>query len=203
MSEWFRKIIDKKSPVDDKLAQILEFIQNMMQIIIKIPEIVDGNLDKIHEREFQKTAQLRKKLWHGSDEPLEIGQIIQFSGPNRFSQTTTNIAFVEEKLEEIRKKVNPNAPSRFNCIFLTNDEEVLEDMGFEYVYEVKILPGSNVFYADYIILNDIWSKPLHDEELEQLIEKYWQGGDGSEILIEGGIKIVDADSENPDQYGGY
>jgi hypothetical protein len=127
--------------------------------------------------------------WHGSDTFLPIGKVLQFNGNNKFHGNFKSDE-IEILLEKVRLEVNPTAPSRFNCIFVTNSDWVLENMNYNYIYAISLLRGAKIFQTSYQQINRIWNKPMTDEELHDAMVIYWRGGDGSETLVSGGIRII-------------
>ena len=78
-------------------------------------------------------------LYHRSMDKYKMGDIIN---PEKRPEAEKGEShwlskkFTEKKLEEYRKKINPNAPSRFNCVFFS----IVPRSAFTgkgYLYEVK------------------------------------------------------------------
>ena len=78
-------------------------------------------------------------LYHRSFDKFKVGDIIDPSvkfGDAKNGAHWLKSNFMEEKLEEARKNINPTAPSRFNCVYTS----VIPNSAFSgkgYLYEVK------------------------------------------------------------------
>jgi hypothetical protein len=60
MAEEFAGFINasREGPVRDQVAQLSEIVENIMQLILKIPDMVDGSLNAIRDQIAQVNAQV-------------------------------------------------------------------------------------------------------------------------------------------------
>ena len=60
MAEEFAGFINasREGPVRDQVAQLSEIVENIMQLILKIPDMVDGSLNAFRSQLAQVTTQV-------------------------------------------------------------------------------------------------------------------------------------------------
>jgi len=110
---------------------------------------------------------------------------------------------VEDFLEETRLRVNPQAPSRLACFFVSADRESAELRSSELrnnrkIYPCRVLLDGNVYVADIRTFDKLMNNPCSGV----LAEQYWTSMDdlGSidksyrEILVGGSLYFPDWES---------
>jgi hypothetical protein len=99
---------------------------------------------------------------------------------------------IEDQLEEIRKRVNPTAPSRNGCIFLSPDA----DGWGQNEYKCEVEATGKILIADYEIYSRFadmcrgYYGRVDPEEIIEYMEQYWTNGAYSPEIILQGSAIV-------------
>lgn len=101
----------------------------------------------------------------------------------------------ERVLEKARQEMNPDAPSRLNCIFLCPEKEGwCDDSPYKNVF--KVSATGKIFLADfndYSFVRDVVEGRRGDFDPQQAAESYWLGYNVyfKEILLEGNATVIE------------
>jgi len=116
----------------------------------------------------------------------------------RNANTTTTrapIALLELAFELVRLREFPAMPSRFECLFLWDNEgwarEYHNDAGYAGLYIVEIADEEQVFKGDFALITN-FNLPDTIEKMMGRARRYWNGeiqGKYEELLI-GNIRVV-------------
>jgi len=99
-------------------------------------------------------------------------------------------AHVERIFEEVRREVNPTAPSRLSCASVRDemsDSCFCPSTGFEILagtYEVELQGDYAVFKADYSHLLDAFFAGGNKSQIRRSAELYWKGNKSKDAVIE-------------------
>ncbi len=105
---------------------------------------------------------------------------------------------IEIKFEDIRRRVNPDAASRLNCIFISDNIENIKRM-FDYSPCISILEVSVPAAIRFTRADSKWYEEYCRTSDEINIKNYWEGiqygddADSWEYLVEGKVQINDAE----------
>lgn len=97
-------------------------------------------------------------------------------------------------LESVRKKVNPTAPSRLACYFLSMDEETAsrrmgEIRGQRSVYPCRVLNDGTVHFADISLFDDIYNA-MDYPKAQILAERYWNRSNSPDNITKENLEIL-------------
>lgn len=102
---------------------------------------------------------------------------------------------LENRLEEIRKRVNPQAPSRLTCKFICPDlSGWCECNSRKNICEVEVT--GNIFIADYeeySNVSDSWRGYRSRSDFSEYAERYWEPTGNAyfpEVLVDGKVVVV-------------
>lgn len=140
------------------------------------------------------------RYFHGSDRShLEAGTLLVPGGPVKQHLR------VEEIFEAVRQELFPDRPSRFGCVFVSDDPKRSAIYGT--LYRVSI--EGNVFRADGELFTDGVLAPSEHARVHSAIE-YWEGPSDAtnilEILVEGTVRVLGPGPARiyvPDRFLGY
>lgn len=132
-------------------------------------------------------------------EKWEVGKIYSTKSHNRVFKNPPK-RFREEGFEKIRKEAFKEFPSRYSCLFLSEDismakswAEILQTRtGNVQCVEIELLSGKYVYVDERIY--DV--KRFADKEIQEDANDYWNGYEMEvnpviTILFEGDFKICD------------
>lgn len=120
---------------------------------------------------------------------------IGFSIP-KWKPSRPEFVELEKELENVRLKINPDAPSRLNCIFLCPDLSGWCDCGGYNKKVCEVEATGKIFiadYEDYTLISDTWRGRRPREDFQRYAERYWELGGGSyypEVLLDGNAVVV-------------
>jgi hypothetical protein len=97
-------------------------------------------------------------------------------------------------LESVRKEVNPTAPSRLACYFLSMDEETAsrrmgEIRGQRSVYPCRVLNDGTAHFADITLFDDIYNA-MDYPKAQTLAERYWNRSNSPDNIAKENLEIL-------------
>lgn len=109
-----------------------------------------------------------------------------------------NIANLEIEFEKIRKKINPNLPSRLMCIYLAEDDldgRIMLNNMFHKRRNFLIVPVKIEFVLRFHKADSKWVEVYEKTKEKKAIENYWNGktydkNPQYEYLLDGGIELL-------------
>lgn len=100
----------------------------------------------------------------------------------------------EAFLESVRLEVNPTAPSRLACYFISMDEETakrrMDEMrGQRAIYPCRVLRDGQAHLADISLFDEIYNA-MGYPRARQLAERYWDRSNSIETILEKNLEIL-------------
>jgi hypothetical protein len=140
------------------------------------------------------------RLGKGRAEPLSsmLRQVNACNGqPDAAFQPQTGSAFKREAelfLEGVRLEVNPSAPSRLACCFLSSDEETArlrkgEIRGMREIFRCRPLGDGTAHFADITLFDDIVNA-MGSPRARKLAERYWSPDTTIETIPQSNLEIL-------------
>lgn len=159
----------------------------------QLRQIIKEELGSLLKENINTPINVENEIFYWStkrNEPVDIGFKVPKSGPIR------ELMPVEEVFEKVRKQINPEAPSRFNCVYVCPSlggfcSEPAKGRGS--VYKVKVT--GKVFFTN----SEEWVGSLNNAEA--YAEAYWRGLSPSEArnddpflnyeaLVDGDVVVI-------------
>lgn len=139
---------------------------------------------------------LEKKIERDNISPEELKEILWFA---RAYAANSSINTREMILEEVRRESYPTLPSRYKCIWLTDEEgiefwipEIIKKDGKYEIYKVNA--DGNLFLSTNTLLPDCY---LKNKAMYEQAHKYWnpnpeylKTAKDKEYLFEGELKLI-------------
>jgi hypothetical protein len=146
-------------------------------------------------------------MYWSSDSPASVGFQIPKARPRD--------AKTEAIFEAVRRELNPDAPSRLNCVFVCP----IEGSGFcsnskysrrAHVYKVKVtgkvFTTDGGLWTEAMMVPKNWSEEDRAESIRSWAKEYWKPRDNvrinmaEEVLVEGTVVIVgEADTSSQEE----
>ncbi|KUG17498.1 hypothetical protein ASZ90_012817 [hydrocarbon metagenome] len=104
---------------------------------------------------------------------------------------------IELIFEEARRRIAPNAVSRLNCLYVTDDIEVIKAIWENPIIKVRISNGSLVSRVDMSWFDDFCDhRELNVAQCDDFVNNYWKGNPHNsdckwEYLVDGMIEVID------------
>lgn len=100
----------------------------------------------------------------------------------------------EKFLEGVRQEVNPSAPSRLACYFVSIDEETAnlrkaEIRGQREIFRCRLLADGLAHFADITLFDDIVNS-ISSPRARKLAEQYWSPDSSPETVPKANIEIL-------------
>jgi hypothetical protein len=97
-------------------------------------------------------------------------------------------------LDSVRKKVNPRAPSRLACYFISMDEATAkrrmgEIRGQRAIYPCRILLDGPVHFGDITLFDEIYNA-MGYERATKLAEQYWDPNNSTNTIPKENLEIL-------------
>ena len=122
--------------------------------------------------------------------------VVKSDGIGYSSTDYSPIALLEMILEYTRLRDFPNKPSRFESLFIWDNEtwaqEYHNNVTYAGLYLVKISVNEQIFSGDYSLVT--YFRPLPDtvEQMADRARRYWGGEitDKYEVVLNGAIEVI-------------
>ncbi|MGM5484000.1 MAG: DUF2441 domain-containing protein [Nanobdellota archaeon] len=171
-----------------KVDRIMSLIGKCVKREINILEIESSKITKVENelkilddrvKKNRRMPIVKSRYFHASPFIFNIGDNVRPAGP-RIQRMD-----IEKVFEEVRKKEFPDKPSRFDCIYTTDDPRSVETYGVVYAVEVHGI----LHKTDEEPFTEACIKP---DDAEDWARDYWEGNPHTspEILVKGKVKII-------------
>lgn len=175
---WYKTLYKTMLAMVKFVNREVSLLEIESQEVQKVSEEIKRLRDRIMKN--RKMPLVKSQYYHASEFIFNVGDNVRPAGPRANKR-------IEEIFERVRKEKFPNRPSRYTCIYVSDDPRKISIHGTVYAVKVEGI----AFRTDQEAYTAAFFKES-DADVESWAEAYWEGCRGiePEVLVEGRVTII-------------